>query len=243
MKPILSFNIRTFVPPILWSLFRYMFGRKTQDPISYQGVIAPSPMSRLHDGKFSEIHEKYARLDYHIESDTNMTRLRVYSLCTFGSIALSNTKDGDFLTAGISYGTAPLVMAEYINFASTNRSWYLIDPLDGRGATNYNTNFELVNQRWNSDAKAIWIKELLELNLITAIGPLAFAHLNTGDFNSEVKVLTLLFEKLLKGGFIVMDLYGWQTIENQQKIDELLGEIGAVSFMYVTRQLIIFRPQ
>jgi hypothetical protein len=241
-EPILSVDISKYFPPVLWSLFRNMLGKKSQKPISYQDVFTPSPMTRLHEGTFSKIHEKYALLDYHIGSDTNKTRLRVYTLCTFGSIALSNTKDGDFLTAGISYGTAPLVMAEYLNFASTDRSWYLIDPLDGRGATNYNTNFELVNQAWNSGAKAIWVRELLNLNVIAATGPLAFAHLNTGDFNSEIEVLPLLFERLIKGGFIIIDLYGWQTPEDQRKIDEVLSGIGAASFMWVTRQLIIFRP-
>jgi hypothetical protein len=94
---------RLVMPPVIYSLIRRLTGRlPDQASISYQGVVTPMFMTRMHAGNFSEIHEKYALLDLHINSDTNITRLRVYTLCTFAKIAQINVPSGNFLTAGIS---------------------------------------------------------------------------------------------------------------------------------------------
>src|SRR5690242_14574627 len=133
----------------------------------YQGVVTPMPMNRMHFGRFSQIHEKHARLDRHVGGDVDITRLRVYTLCTFARIALSNTHNGGFLTAGVSFATAPLVTAEYLDLATHKRTFYLVDPLCGwriaaeKGETNYNTDFEIVRSRWNPGVPLVYIPEFL----------------------------------------------------------------------------------
>lgn len=234
---------RPLTPPILWDYLRRTSGRHPDSSlISYQGVISPSLMTKMHSGTFSAIHEKYASLDHHILCDTNKTRLRVYTLCTFAKIALSNNNSGDFLTAGISYGTAPLIVTEYLNLSEHKRTCYLIDPLNGKGGSNYNTDFELVKNRWNPRVPSVWIREYLSPNVIKDVPPLAFIHLNTGDFDAECSTLPLLFNLLLPGGFIIQDLYGWLPIDQQNIINMMLNKLGADAFGHVTRQLIIFKP-
>jgi len=241
--------LKLFAPPLIWQFLKKITGRT--DPnhaISYQGVYTPFLMSRLHVGEFSIIHEKWTRLDTHINCNSNITRLRVYTVCCFAKLALNNTVEGAFLTAGVSFGTSALISAEYLKLCNYKRDFYLMDPLDGsktaadRGITSYNTDFELVRSRWNSKISAKWIRSFLSPKSIKNIQPLAFAHLNTGDFDSELKCLPIIFQKLVPGGFIVQDLYGWQTEENQKEIDSVLDNIGATSFLYVTRQLIISKP-
>ena len=71
---------------------------------------------------------------------------------------------------------------------------------------------------------------------------LSFVHLNTGDFDSELKSIKIIFEKLLKGGFIIMDIYGWRNETKKiDELDNLLELIGANSFQLITRQLVIFK--
>jgi hypothetical protein len=217
---------------------------------TYQGVITPRPMVRLHSGRFCDSHEKWAKIDAHIRGDTNVTRLRVYTLCTFARIALANTAAGDFLSGGVSYGTAALVAAEYLKLENESRCVYLVDPFTGfmsasdtrTNAESYNLDIETVKRRWNPLIPAVWIREFLTPSSIAHVPPLAFVHLNTGDFTSELTSLPLLFEKLVRGGFIILDLYGWANQTEQRAIDALLEELGAESYMCVTQQLVIFRP-
>jgi hypothetical protein len=242
-KPNTAF-LRQLVPPLIWELLRKMLGKRTLDVLpAYQGIVTPARLPRLHTGSFSNIHERWAALDLHINSDTNVTRLRVYTACIFAKIAQANTQDGDFLSAGISYGTAPLIIAEYLQLEKIKGlKYYLIDPFSGAGRTNYNTDIDLVKSRWNNNISTIWIRQYLSIKAIDEVGRLGFIHLNTGDFDSEFKTLPLLYNLLLPGGFIVQDLYGWQSIEKQLAIDTLLLQIGAESFVQVTQQLIIYKP-
>ena len=167
----------------------------------------------------------------------------MYTACIFAKIAQVNTEHGDFLSAGVSYGTAPIIISEYLQLQKKSEfRYYLIDPFSGAGRTNYNTDIDLVKSRWNNNILTIWIPEYLSTKAIDRVGRLSFIHLNTGDFDSEFETLPLLYKLLLPGGFIVQDLYGWQSIEKQVAIDTLLLQIGAESFIQVTQQLIIFKP-
>lgn len=241
--------LKQALPPILWRLIRKISGRKDQEHNSYQGIQAPFFMTRLHEGEFADIHEKWAVLDKHINGDLNHTRLRVYTVCSFAQLALDNNINGAILSAGVSFGTTALISAEYLNLENQNRDYYLIDPFDGSNTVSdrsnlrmYNTNFDLIQSRWNNAISTKWIREFLSPEVLKDIETLAFVHLNTGDYDSELECLPIIFEKLAPGAFMVLDLYGWQTNEKQKEIDYILNQIGASSFLYITRQLIIYKP-
>lgn len=207
-------------------------------------------MTRLHEGRFSQVHEKWTLLDKHIKSDVNTTRLRVYSIYSFAQIALSNTSSGEFLNVGISYGTTPLIISELLKQKIQGRSFYFVDPMQGsldeerKNIYNtdfaYNTSDKLVIDRWDKDIPLHWIKSYLKPSILKNLPNLAFVQLNTGDFNSELKSLKIIFQKLVKGGFIILDIYGWESAD-VNKIDSLLKKIKANSFQLITRQLVIFK--
>ena len=81
--------LKLICPPVIWQVLRTLTGRKAEyHPVSYQGVQSPFLMSRLHTGDFSTIHEKWTELDTHINRNSNITRLRVYTVCSFAKLAL-----------------------------------------------------------------------------------------------------------------------------------------------------------
>jgi len=232
-----------FISNILHSklLLIHMYSKSNYKIIQYQNVVPVKYLDEIHDGKFSNLHEKYALLDTHLAKNSNVTRLRVYTLCTWAQSALTNTKTGDFLAAGISFGTSSLIVSNYLNLQSFGRKQYFIDPMDGRGRTDYNTNRGLVESRWNSEVPLIWIQKPLSILALESISNLAFVHLNTNALEAEIECLPILYKSLASGGVIVMDIYGWRSREEQLIVNRLLESLGAKFFVSPTLQLIILK--
>lgn len=238
--------IKPFFPPIIWKAARIVFIQKfSKDDdnqiVSYQFVAQGKFLQQMHEGTFSEIHEKFARLDTHINVDINVTRLRVYTLCTWAQVALTNTKNGDFLAAGISFGTSSLVVSEFSKLQNQHRKQYFIDPMDGRGHGDYNSDRPLVESRWNPAVPLIWIQEPLSIKALDKVGALSFAHLNTGAWEAEVECLPLIYQKLVAGGILIMDYYGWKPREMQLVVNQVLDGMGAKYFITPSLQLIVVR--
>lgn len=150
-------------PPIVWEAAKWLLpGFTTPAPINYQGVTTHHQMAQMHTGRFGDIYEHYCRLDPCRTPD--VTRLRIYSLCLFATI--TKALDGDFLTAGVSYGIAPRVIYEFTNFATLGKRLHLIDPFTGVTASGavehtYNTNIELVRKQYPTDAPVIFHQALI----------------------------------------------------------------------------------
>jgi hypothetical protein len=217
--------------------------------LSYQGVVMPFRPLRLHEGGFSDTHEQLAKLDSHLGGNVNKTRLRTYNVQAFAGLALGVTPKGNFLTAGVSFGTAPILTAIMSREFFSDRRFFLIDPMRGwknsgdrtpRDAA-YNTNPEMVTERWPADVPMEWRFEILSPQAIRGIGELAFVHLNTTDRDAEFETLPSIYQHLVPGGIIILDIYGWLDEDFQRSFDEMLAEIGAYSFELVTRQLVIVK--
>jgi hypothetical protein len=244
--------IKPFFPSIIWKVARLVyleiFSKDDENlVISYQFVTQGKFLPQIHEGKFSEIHEKFSLLDTHIKGNTNTTRLRNYTLCTWAQVALTNTKKGrerergDFLAAGISFGTSSLVVSEFLKLENEHRKQYFIDPMDGRGRGDYNTDRSLVESRWNQAVPLIWIQEPLSIKALDKVGDISFAHLNTGAWEAEVECLPLIYQKLVAGGILIMDYYGWKPREMQLVVNQVLDKMGAKYFITPSLQLIVIR--
>jgi len=239
--------IKALAPPFILKFVRFVFIQKfskndDNQLVTYQYVKQGRFLWQMHEGNFSEIHEKYARLDSHIGNNLNTTRLRVYTLCTWAQVALTHSKRGDFLNAGVSFGTSSLVVSEFLKLENYDRKQYFIDPMDGRGGSNYNTDRSLVEKRWNHAVPLFWIQEVLSSKALSQVGELAFVHLNTGAWSAEVECLPLLYEKLVSGGVLIMDYYGWKSRELQLEVNKILDELGAKYFIAPSLQLVVL-PQ
>ena len=73
------------------------------------------------------------------------------------------------------------------------------------------------------------------------VGAVAFAHLNTGAWEVEVECLPVIYEKLVSGGILIMDIYGWKPRQMQLLVNEVLDRMGAKYFITPSLQLIVIR--
>jgi hypothetical protein len=241
-----AIRFKPILPKVIWRLARRVYYRcflrfLKKEEINYQFVKQEKFLHEMHSGKFSDIHEKYSLLDTHIRKNVNVTRLRVYTLCTWAQVALTNTNRGDFLSAGISFGTSSLVVSEFLKLENYDRRQFFIDPMDGRGRSDYNSDRSLVESRWNPKVELIWIQEPLNIQSIDKVGEISFAHLNTGAWDAEVGCLSTVYRKLVPGGILVMDYYGWKPREMQLVVNNILDDLGGKYFITPSLQLVIIR--
>lgn len=242
---------RPFLPRSFKRLLRNVFLYKSPDQVkfnsdyrtlAYQLVTMNKSLYEMHESKFARIHEFYSSLDIHLKKDVNVTRLRNYTLFTWATSVKLNTKSGDFLFAGVSYGTSALVLNELFTFPKNSRKFILLDPMDGRGGNNnYNTDLNHIDSNWVSSNPKFWIRKPLTNESLKVISSLSFVHLNTGSWDSECKTLPLIFQKLVPHGIIVVDAYGWKSRNLQLEMNELLVNIGAKYFVTPSLQLIIMK--
>lgn len=210
---------------------------ESQGPRRYQHVLVNRPMRRLHTGEFSAAHRRHSSKDAWIFFDPDLTRMSNYFLCTLAQQALDDTDGGDFLLAGVSYGTSAKVIAEALDVASTGRAWWLIDPFDGSGNPRYNHSLATAQDGWDDRIPTRWVSGRIPAALEALDGSLAFAHLATGKYAAERPALDIILPRLVPGGCIMLDIYGTLIEQRQQAIDELLADHGLRSWELPTGQL------
>jgi hypothetical protein len=239
--------IKKSIPESVWEKIR-----PPENNRNYQGVRLKFTMHRIHFGVHDAAHTKFAKQDLHLNKDTEKTRLRTYNVTSICNLALNlsdTSKKGSVVVAGVSFGTAALVMSEILVEKLKERTIYLVDPFQGvenssnsESKRNYNLDPKFVVDRMPKELNVCVIKDFLTPEIVEPLGPLIFVHLNTTDIEAERAVIPTVYANLLRGGFIVFDLYGFLPVSDQVSIDRLLFSLGAESFECVTRQLIVYKP-
>jgi hypothetical protein len=236
--------LRDLTPPFVWRLAKRIAGRPDLPTLlDYQGVITPHNMEVLHRGHFAEAHDRYWRLDPH--NDANNTRLRQYFAAWFAKRALG--AGGDFLFAGVSYGVAPRVLYDYLNWQKQGRIMHLVDPFlgifnrNGTKTEKYNTDPEFVRRQYPLGANVVIHQVLIPDGLpLTGVEGLAFVHLDTGDYASEAASLQYFHQRLRDNGILIIDNYAIES-GHQDVYNPALAEIGADIVVLPTGQALLLK--
>ena len=211
---------------------------KLNSLIKFQGMFLDYEPSYLFNNEFSELHEKFSSCDPHIEFDTNKTRLRTFNLWQASEQVLRYfNNEGEFLFAGINFGTAPLILSHI--HKNKKLKFFYIDPFDGRKNTKVNLDPLVFEEKLPN----------IEYELIIGVIPnelpkfrkLIFVHLNTTNFDAEFDSMNIILKYLEKGGIVIWDIFGWLDESLQLKARTLLDEHNVFTFIMPTRQLLIIK--
>ena len=224
----LKFAARQLTPPLFWALAKRVLGRTAPPPativqpaanikkepwrgLTYQGVSTVHNALPMHEGQFAQLYERYRPLDPLVPE--NVTRFRIYNLCWFARQSAGLA--GDFAVAGVSYGVAPRVIYDFVNFPSLGKKFHFIDPFLAIKDTSerkvlpfYNNDPDYVVQQYPPDAPIVFHRVTIPDGLpLEGVEKLAFVHFNTGDHPSEAAALPWFYERLTPNGAIVIDNY------------------------------------
>ena len=149
---------------------------------------------------------------------------------------------GDLVECGVFKGDMAWVVSTLLADDLHGRTYYLYDSFEGFStklsrAEDYPTNpgffefankvysepglFEAVTKRFAAHPNVRIVRGFLPDSLsIAAPDQIAFLHVDLNSPAAEIKVLETLFDRVVPGGVIVFDDYGWQVFHRQREAED-----------------------
>lgn len=172
---------------------------------------------------------------------------RLHTLVWAAQCAVAHT--GDFVECGVFKGDMAWVVATMLGRALHDRTFHLYDSFEGfspalSGPEDYPENpgfhafanniyrqpglFEGVTARFAAIPNVRVIRGFLPGSFATGIPErIAFLHVDLNSPAAEIAVLEALFDRVVAGGLIVFDDYGWQVFHRQREAeDRFMAERG-----------------
>lgn len=147
---------------------------------------------------------------------------------------------GEFMECGVYKGFCSEFMVEYLDFADVAKTLFLHDTFEGipedqragspvrPGGYNEEGLYESVVARFQPYANVRVIKGKVP-DIFDAGCPdkVAYLHLDMNSAAAEVGALEVVFDRIVPGGMIVLDDYGWEWYRAQKDAeDKFFGSRG-----------------
>lgn len=197
-------------------------------------------MGFLQDHKFVASFQR--ALDrYEIPAKKKQLEQLIWRKHVLASVAKNCTRlDGDFMECGVEYGFGVDVVSHYIDFQSLSKGWWLCDTFSGvpgdqlDTGTNPNPDFidsgqfDAVVRKFAYCKNFKVVKGCLPDALIHGMPEkIAFLHVDMNNSYAEVSTLLQLIDRVVIGGHIVLDDYGWTAFARQHTCEcELFRQLG-----------------
>ena len=214
------------------------------------------------------IHEDRFKRAYALgkATDVNNTVLsnteiywRVHILCWAASQA--QHLEGDFVDCGVNTGIFSRAVIDYIDFNKTGKTYYLLDTFEGLDER-YSTPLERereLNKKYNihKDALVEQVQETFKEFKVKIIkgpvpetlsqvpaSPIAYLSIDMNCVQPEVAALNFFWDKMVPGGIIILDDYGYCNAFMEQKHahDEFARTHGVEILTLPTCQGMIIKP-
>ncbi len=178
-------------------------------------------LSFLSDRKFMTAFDREAT-----EQPERAAIWRAYTLCWAARRVLP--LDGDFVECGSHRGTSARILVEYLDFASVNKRFAMFDVFENVGQNKLHGYpaleggiYDFVKARFaafgNVDVIRGFVPDILDGNTPEKI---AFLHIDMNNVEAEMSALEILFDRVVPGGSILLDDYGWKAYAEQKRAED-----------------------
>tara|TARA_A100001388_G_scaffold277224_1_gene267438 strand:+ start:1857 stop:2660 length:804 start_codon:yes stop_codon:yes gene_type:complete len=124
--------------------------------------------------------------------------------------------EGDFVECGVWYGFLSKATCEHLNFANfKNKKFHLFDSWEGAEGTHekyLHNSFEITKKRFDKFPNVVFHRGLVpdSLSEIDQVKSISFLSLDMNNGISERQALEILYDRIVPGGIIYLDDFGWQ---------------------------------
>ncbi len=153
---------------------------------------------------------------------------------------------GDFVECGVYRGFMSATVCDYLDFAKVPKTFYLYDTFAGfapaysspddfgihAGFFNLAQNeysqpdiYESVRQRFRSYPNVRIVRGVVPESFVEAVPDrIAYCHIDLNSPAAEVGALEVLFDRVVPGGMVVFDDYGWLPFAKQKAAEDAFAE-------------------
>jgi O-methyltransferase len=158
---------------------------------------------------------------------------RVHVLCWAASHAMH--LEGDFVDCGVHTGICARAVINYVDFKKSSKKYYLLDTFNGLDKK-YSTDWEMQRNTLmgydNEDGEVLFngVKKTFEefnVSIIRGTVPdtliqvdsdkISYLSIDMNCVAPEIAALEFFWEKMVSGGIIILDDYGYANSTNDQK--------------------------
>lgn len=170
----------------------------------------------------------------HAETVAEQSTLwRIYLNCHFAKRAMA--LDGDFVECACYRGTTARIVADYVDLGATDKGMWLYDLFEHDENMRHHSMashgadlFEQVTARF-ADLENVRVTQGEVPAILAEHAPerVSHAHLDLNDAVAELGALEFFFDRLVPGGTIIFDDYGWLFYRAQKLAEDAwLAERG-----------------
>jgi O-methyltransferase len=136
--------------------------------------------------------------------------------------------EGDFIECGVWYGVLSKTICEHADFKQNQRNFFLIDTWGDLPGSHKNYQADIFNQveaRFSMYPKVKLIRGLVPTVLDqVASEKIAYLSIDMNGSLPELAALNFFYPKMVKGGIIYFDDYGWPYPELRKVVDEFFSD-------------------
>jgi hypothetical protein len=167
---------------------------------------------------------------------------------------------GDFVECGVNTGIFSLAVCHYIDFNSTGKTFYLFDTFNGipedqmlpterpyripENQAMYEECYETALRNFAPFPRARLVRGKVPDTLSqVAIDKVCYLSLDMNIAAPEIAAIEFFWDKLVSGGVVVLDDYGWQHYSEQQRaLDAFATRKGVAIATLPTGQGLLLKP-
>lgn len=227
--------------------------RSTRDVFLGDGIatwLKTTPF--LDDDRFMSLADKHAGLIPIAGLHWNLSTV-------LWAVKRAERLDGDLMELGVFRGHTTLFVAEYLGFADWPRKWFLYDTFEGVPDDQLDEGWAERNERaykgtFSYDEVAERFRPFPNIVLTRGRVPeileevcperIAFLHMDLNNSQAEIAALDRLYDRIVPGGVIVFDDYGWAASRTQYEAERAwFAARGLEILLLPTGQGLFVKPQ
>lgn len=195
---------------------------------SKDGFATTHHVEFLNDAKFNESFNKsFIGIPNDLQPMLRNIDWRAH-ICTWAAQRALALKEGDFIECGVWYGVLSKMICEYTDFPKSNRKFYLVDVWGGIDLHEnwyFDDIYQVVSERFEMYDNVELIRGFIP-HILTSLTTSKISYLSI-DMNgslAERSALEYFYEKIVPGGVIYFDDYGWGFPELRKTVNEFFSD-------------------
>ena len=234
-KQILKFFVKLIVSKNKWEKWNGSVGIIENAKFKDDGMISVHNCDFIHDKRFQDAFNGSLQ-GLPRQEIFSTIRWRAHICCWAANQALH--LEGDFVECGVWYGMLSKTIVEYTNFGSSGKDFYLMDAFGNLGRDDrpeYEPDiFPLVKQRFSQYPNVHLVQGLIPSTLPEVPSDkIAFLAIDMNGVEPDEAALKYFYPKMVAGGIIYFDDYGWSGHGELKKMIDRFFEDKPEEILYM----------